>query len=971
MASLDVEKVKYINGTFQIDGKIIPKKKFVKEVAKYLKTTSEIYGIAQAQAGVAWCYKKGILHVIQDYKDELREKDIGHSNSMHSNSSLSSLNSITTMTEENNIIPINERRRNSSHSISAISNSTSSSTNTMTNPVNLNTIDEDNNYDNVDESEPYLLDQSQHSDDIEEIRRLYNLSLLVDDDLTNNSAMNNVNETRSIHDTNNIILSPPIVPSHGNLEIDYSSYSNRSHESLDHEDIEPLVEEIEKDKEKEKEEEEEEEEEEIKNNEEENKVKIPNPITPESISPESSAPSSPSTPPRTISLNQNIQLNQSNNSNNNNIPVLASTHYTPQESSIIQTSLNTDQLFMSTSNTDERAVIINAGNIESILNNINQSLDSLNNNNSVQRDITVDEHHNTIITHATATPVLTEITTSENSSINEYRSQIRKILIFASKLNIPDHPIPGFKSIYSPIAGLNEEAAFSWYLKAAHNGNAVAQYRVGLYCSKGIKVAIPHGHDTFHIFNLLLPNEQESAVWFHRSALQGYSKAQNRYGVCLEDGIGVPINEKEAFQWYMKAGKQGHGSAMNHLGWCYQKGIGVEADQKEAAFWYRNSAYHGFSKGQYNLAWCYEMGNGLPMDYKMATFWYECGAERGHAASQYNVGFSYEEGGIWGVERDGKKAVYWYRLAAEQDDLNAQNSLGRCYMDGTGVEKDYKEGLKWFLSAAEQGHANAQNNLGWWIHSKSQSFLWFLRAALQGLSCAQNNLAWCYQEGYGVEPDQKQAISWFQSAVNQNNLYSKTHLAWCYQNAIGVPQNDKQALEWYKDANEQNHIPARRILGWCYWYGVCVPKADRKKAIELFEGLTDPVLNLSEEEKDLLMSMDISFEDVSKKNKNDDDDDDDWWFGKEAEERTLSSTFYTQGLFLKHGIRSEKNYEQAFRYFMVAAKKNYELAQFEVAMCYYDGIGIKPNPEEAEKWLKLAAKNRLKAASSFIRKQRF
>jgi len=931
MTLIDVEKVKYINGVFQIDGKAISKKQFIKEVAKYLKTTSEIYGIAQAQAGVAWCYKKGILHVIQDFKDELREKGIRRTNSTRS--TISS-NSTTTMTEENNALSRSEQRRNSSHSISARSSSsdaTTSSTNTMTNPVNLNTIEED-------QSEPYVMEPPPHNnEDLEEIRRLYNLSVLADEDLINNSSLN-ISEIRSHHSTSNIILSPPVVPSHGDMEIDYSSISDHSNESLDNENDDG------------------------QENDDESKSVIPTPITPESISPSSSTPSSPITPPRTVSLTpeRDDLLAGLEPSTSNNIPVLISSHYTPSE------SFNNN--FMSTNNTDERALDIDGNNLEEILNSINQSLNSLNNNNAVQRDITIDDNNNTIIAHNAATPILTEITTSDNASVNEYHSQIRRILLIASKLNIPDHPIPGIKTILSPIAGLNEEVAFSWYLKAAHNGNAVAQYRVGLYCSKGIKVAIPHGKNTFHIFTLLLPNEQESAVWFHRSALQGYSKAQNRYGVCLEDGIGVPVNEREAFQWYMKAGEQGHGSAMNHLGWCYQKGIGVEANQKEAAFWYRNSAYHGFSKGQYNLAWCYEMGNGLPMDYKMATFWYECGAERGHAASQYNVGFSYEEGGIWGVERDGKKAVYWYKLAAQQDDLNAQNSLGRCYMDGTGVEKNYKEGLKWFLSAAEQGHANAQNNLGWWIHSKSQSFLWFLRAALQGLSCAQNNLAWCFQEGYGVQPDQKQAISWFKNAVNQNNLYSKTHLAWCYQNAIGVPQDDKQALEWYQDANDQNHIPARRILGWCYWYGVCVPKADRKKALELFEGLTDPVLNLSEEEKDLLMSMDISFEDVSKKDKNDDDDDEDWWFGKEAEERTLSSTFYTQGLFLKHGIRSEKNYEQAFRYFMVAAKKNYELAQFEVAMCYYDGLGIEPNPEEAEKWLKLAAKNRLNAATSFIRK---
>jgi len=814
---------------------------------------------------------------------------------------------------------------------------------TVTNPIHVQTgVEEDRS----DHSEPYIIDPSQPNDDIEEIRRLYHLSLLVDEDLNDNSNINNTNRS------NNVILSPPIVPSHGDMEIDYSAISDHSHESLDNEPSNRVDEE------------------------EENKSIIPTPITPESVSPASSGSSSPVTPPRTISLNPENDdgLPGATSSNSNYIPVLVSSHYTrsdPNGSSPMSTNNSAEEREDDDDDEDNDNDNDNDSEnhheyIEIIMNNINQSISSLSNHNVIQR---VEDATHSSTTHGTVSSVLNEFNASENSSIHEIRNHIRKFLIYASKLDIPDHPIPGFKSIYSPLAGLNEEAAFSWYLKAAQNGNAVAEYRVGLYCTKGIKVAIPYGNDTFHIFSLLMPNEKDGAVWFHRSALKGYSKAQNRYGVCLEDGIGVSVNEREAFQWYMKAAKQGHGSAMNHLGWCYQKGIGVEADQKEAAFWYRNSAYHGFSKGQYNLAWCYEMGNGLPTDYKMATFWYECGAERGHAASQYNVGFSYEEGGIWGVERDGKKAVYWYKLAAEQDDLNAQNSLGRCYMDGTGVEKNYEEGLKWFISAAEQGHANAQNNLGWWIHSKSQSFIWFFLAARQGLSCAQNNLAWCFQEGYGVEPDQNEAIKWFKCAVEQNNLYSKTHLAWCYQNAIGVPQNDEQALEWYQDANKQNHIPARRILGWCYWYGVCVPKADRAKALELFEGLTDPVLNLSEEEKELLMSVDTNIDDVIEKDKKkEDENEEDWWFGKEAEERTLSSTFYTQGLFLKHGIRSEKNLEQAFSYFMVAARKHYELAQFEVAMCYYDGIGVEPDPVKAEKWLNLAAKNRLKAATSFIRK---
>ena len=48
-------------------------------------------------------------------------------------------------------------------------------------------------------------------------------------------------------------------------------------------------------------------------------------------------------------------------------------------------------------------------------------------------------------------------------------------------------------------------------------------------------------------------NDKEALRWYMKAADQGHAKAQFSTGVMYDQGKGVPQNYKEAFRWFMKA----------------------------------------------------------------------------------------------------------------------------------------------------------------------------------------------------------------------------------------------------------------------------------------------------------------------------------------------------------------------------------------------------------------------------------
>jgi TPR repeat protein len=231
--------------------------------------------------------------------------------------------------------------------------------------------------------------------------------------------------------------------------------------------------------------------------------------------------------------------------------------------------------------------------------------------------------------------------------------------------------------------------------------------------------------------------EKEAVKWYRKAAEQGDATAQYSLGLMYYNGKGVPKDDVEAVKWYRKAAEQGDATAQFYLGVMYAAGKGVPEDDVEAVKWYRKAAEQEDARAQYMLGEIYEKGNGVLKDDVEAVKWYRKAAEQEDARAQYNLGFAYRWG--QGVPKDDVEAVKWLRKAADQDNAQGQFSLGVMCYNGKGVPEDKKEAVKWYRKAADQGHRSAQYYLGAMYYygegvpkDDVEAYKWYSLSAAQG-----------------------------------------------------------------------------------------------------------------------------------------------------------------------------------------------------------------------------------------------
>jgi TPR repeat protein len=79
-----------------------------------------------------------------------------------------------------------------------------------------------------------------------------------------------------------------------------------------------------------------------------------------------------------------------------------------------------------------------------------------------------------------------------------------------------------------------------------------------------------YNQDTAYWYGNGVPqNYGEAAKWYRKAAEQGYAEAQYRLGQMLEIGQGVKEDDAEAAKWYRKAAEQGVVLAEHNLGTMY------------------------------------------------------------------------------------------------------------------------------------------------------------------------------------------------------------------------------------------------------------------------------------------------------------------------------------------------------------------------------------------------------------------
>ena len=224
----------------------------------------------------------------------------------------------------------------------------------------------------------------------------------------------------------------------------------------------------------------------------------------------------------------------------------------------------------------------------------------------------------------------------------------------------------------------NDAEARKWYRKAADEGCAPAQRRIGRYYADEGKY-------------------KDAMRWYEKAAEQGDGVSMNRIALLYSNGKGVHQDANKAFGWFQRSAEEGFGWGMYNLAHCYENGDGVQQNDRIAKEWYEKAAYKQIPEAECRLGeYCLDEGN-----YAKARFWYKRAADRGNgeALNMQGILRSSEE---YGLHNDGK-AVEYFRQSAEAGYGWGMYNLAHCYETGSGVQKNLKLAGEWYAKAADEG----------------------------------------------------------------------------------------------------------------------------------------------------------------------------------------------------------------------------------------------------------------------------
>lgn len=204
-------------------------------------------------------------------------------------------------------------------------------------------------------------------------------------------------------------------------------------------------------------------------------------------------------------------------------------------------------------------------------------------------------------------------------------------------------------------------SARQYWQKLAENGNALAQYNIGVLYAEGRGV----------------PADREKAMaWWRQAAKGGYLAANHNLALALIEDASLKGNRTaatEALRLLNKAADGGLVRSQYTLAQMYAYGLGVARNDAIARHLLQKAAVSGLAAAQYNLAKFLRDGRGGPRDLPAAAAWFEKAALQGHVRAQSRLAVRYARGE--GVKRDPVMALAWATLAAEEgEELAAENA---------------------------------------------------------------------------------------------------------------------------------------------------------------------------------------------------------------------------------------------------------------------------------------------------------
>jgi TPR repeat protein len=124
-------------------------------------------------------------------------------------------------------------------------------------------------------------------------------------------------------------------------------------------------------------------------------------------------------------------------------------------------------------------------------------------------------------------------------------------------------------------------------------------------------------------------NYTDAMKYYLMAANQGDASAEYNVAWLYDNGDGVTQDYGQALQWYLKSANQGDRDAQNNLGELYYYGHGTAVDYAAAFHWYQLAANQGEQNAEFNIGWLYANGQGVTEDDNLAHMWMARAAAQG------------------------------------------------------------------------------------------------------------------------------------------------------------------------------------------------------------------------------------------------------------------------------------------------------------------------------------------------------
>lgn len=402
----------------------------------------------------------------------------------------------------------------------------------------------------------------------------------------------------------------------------------------------------------------------------------------------------------------------------------------------------------------------------------------------------------------------------------------------------------------------NYEESTKWFYRAATNNSGNCKGH------RGVDHIGHHDHDHkgHH-------DHDHKGHHDHDHSCTSRARAQNGYGIALEEGRGVAKNLSEAVKWYKLSAEQGEVRAMLNLAIYYRSLTDGKDGREEASQWLDKATqvgkndyrvYHNLFVAHYNEG----IRLGTDPDKKIAMEWCFKGAENGNPACQLTLARFYSSDSN-GLEKDLDRAMELYKKAADQGCVNSMVALGNMLVK----QSRYEESLMYYHKAAIREDLSAILKLAKYFEKKNQystAIGWYRKAVKYKSPTAYERLGvllFIGRKGSGptesVRKNSVEGVQWLlkvveyfkgstESALGGKRIIRRVpyhveyYLGLAFFNGVGVDMDLRTAVKWMTISANKEFKIAEEVLGDWYNIGladdgqVVLPR-DPKMSIQLWE----------------------------------------------------------------------------------------------------------------------------------------